>query len=87
MERQRKLLFNIRQRLKGNIRVYCRVRPALAKEKGQTVAGLQVSDSAVRLDVQKASVSGPSIAGFDFEFDRVFDASSSQVQVFEEISQ
>uniref|UniRef100_A0A669QT63 Kinesin-like protein n=1 Tax=Phasianus colchicus TaxID=9054 RepID=A0A669QT63_PHACC len=66
LEMERRRLHNLVQELKGNIRVFCRVRPLLAAEK----------------ETQK----GGDDLKYDFSFDRVFQPSASQEEVFEEIS-
>lgn len=69
------------QELRGNIRVFCRIRPLLPDEVAQQ------QPSAVTL------LEGHSIAVLNsattrtqtFDFDRVFDEHSSQAQIFEEV--
>ena len=70
----RRKYFNKVQELKGNIRVYCRVRPMAAAEKGECVAKFVGNDSLV-LPADKGLVGS-------FEFDRVFTPESSQEDVF-----
>ncbi|KAI9768012.1 MAG: kinesin-like nuclear fusion protein [Geoglossum simile] len=80
------------QELKGNIRVFCRVRPVL--EENEEPARIALPDAG--LDSSKIEVQGPeekSSLGTvttktnAFTFDRVFGPSSQNPEVFEEISQ
>jgi kinesin family member C1 len=80
------------QELKGNIRVFCRVRPVL--EENEEPARISLPDAG--LDSNKIEVQGPeekSSLGTvttktnAFTFDRVFGPSSRNQEVFEEISQ
>eukprot|EP01137_Pigoraptor_chileana_P025670 Opistho-2@7375 len=93
----RRKLHNTIQELRGNIRVFCRVRPLLGGE----VAEAQTSTTAAALDFPDQSLerktigvndfgetfSGKSAKRTEFAFDRVFGPTSSQGEVFEEISQ
>ena len=96
-ETERRRLHNTIQELKGNIRVFCRIRPLLGKEleKQNEIKHIDVVD-AKNLALVK-SLDSPNESSFmsksksgnkyDFEFDRVFAAESTQAQVFDEISQ
>eukprot|EP00747_Dinoflagellata_sp_TGD_P164390 gnl/TRDRNA2_/TRDRNA2_184268_c0_seq1.p1 gnl/TRDRNA2_/TRDRNA2_184268_c0~~gnl/TRDRNA2_/TRDRNA2_184268_c0_seq1.p1 ORF type:complete len:1175 (+),score=317.96 gnl/TRDRNA2_/TRDRNA2_184268_c0_seq1:73-3597(+) len=75
-EQTRRDLHNAIQELKGNIRVFCRVRPQLAA--GDDPAVLPSDD--VRLSV------GHGGENHSFSFDKVFGPASRQEQVFEEVS-
>lgn len=95
---ERRRLHNTIQELKGNIRVFCRIRPPLPTEvesldscanrdmfqyieKGQGIvmkAPKEIKDSSGRTS---------NIPSYPFKFDRVFDPTSSQDTVFEDISQ
>ncbi|KAI5412161.1 kinesin-like protein KIN-14N [Lathyrus oleraceus] len=85
-EKLRKELHNTILELKGNIRVFCRVRPLLPEEgcsaEGKTISyptSMEASGRGVELaqNGQKHS----------FTFDRVFAPDASQQEVFTEISQ
>lgn len=73
----RKELYNELQDLKGNIRVYVRVRPFLENEK--KMCAVQCQDDEVLVDdpLNKKN--------FSFEFEKVFGWSSTQQEVFSEV--
>jgi len=74
-ESTRRELHNTIQELKGNIRVFCRVRPA---PRG-------AEESLVTPEANKLSLSHGS-EHFNFSFDKVFTSNSSQEAVFDEVS-
>ncbi|XP_051526610.1 carboxy-terminal kinesin 2-like isoform X1 [Myxocyprinus asiaticus] len=90
-EMERRKLHNTIQELKGNIRVFCRVRPLLTgnkfdvrhiqlpahDNKALTLAKMEESHTGRTADTQKS---------YNFSFDRVFGPRASQSEVFEEIS-
>ena len=88
-ETERRQLHNTIQELKGNIRVYCRIRPLLGQEQekfgGQHI---QVFDDK-NLDIGKPDSTSPKNTNekYSFDFDHVFDAKATQDDVFEEVSQ
>ncbi|CAH3197146.1 unnamed protein product, partial [Porites evermanni] len=89
----RRELHNTIQELKGNIRVFCRVRPVLASEEGQRLCTFSFAQDERELAIESTSAN-ESICGtkkappkHEFAFDRVFNPSSSQEDVFGEISQ
>lgn len=94
-ETERRQLHNTIQELKGNIRVFCRIRPLLGQEvdkcDGQ-IKHIAVTDEK-SLEIFKPSESPNSSNGakssehFNFEFDHVFGHAATQDQVFEEVSQ
>lgn len=73
---QRRKLFNTIQELRGNIRVFCRVRPA--KEGGTKGRVVEFPNANVGDHGRIA------LAGKQFEFDRVFQPSASQQEVYDE---
>ncbi|KAF6031122.1 KIFC1 [Bugula neritina] len=94
-EYERRKLHNTIQELKGNIRVFCRVRPCLPSD-GEQENIYSYPD----IDQKKISLTKPlsfnetainetlrKTEKFDFSFDKVFDQSSGQSDIFEEISQ
>ena len=84
---ERRRVFNLLQEARGNIRVFCRVRPLLGKEIGTestvvTTNPNNYSELAVECDGGRGGV--PTLK--KFEFDHVFGPETSQEQVFEEVS-
>ncbi|KAJ1918189.1 kinesin-like nuclear fusion protein [Mycoemilia scoparia] len=89
----RRRLHNTIQELKGNIRVFCRVRPLLDNEAVDKDA-LPIKfpeceeDNEIELLQQSESAMGKtSTKTFPFKFDKVFGSESTQDGVFEEVSQ
>lgn len=99
-ETARRKLHNTIQELKGNIRVFCRVRPLLGDEClgnngeiqhmnfpdiDQKVLELEkIGDMSMNESCLTSNRRGNK---FEFSFDRVFQPCSTQAEVFEEISQ
>lgn len=91
-ERVRRKLHNDVQELRGNVRVFCRVRPLLPIEQGdmQHIDIVHSMDDAEQLVIRQAgeAVTGhASTRSFPFTFDRVFSPGAGQEAVFAEISQ
>lgn len=93
-ETLRRKLHNQVQELKGNIRVFCRVRPPLHSEPVCEVTPMQYpdgSDEAKEINVmgpeEKSSLGTVSRKNNAFSFDRVFGPSAQNGEVFDEISQ
>ena len=93
-ETLRRKLHNQVQELKGNIRVFCRVRPVLSHEPSDEVARIAYPDEEV--DCKEIVVQGPeersslgtvTTKNHSYSFDHVFGPSSQNDDVFEEISQ
>lgn len=93
-ETLRRKLHNQVQELKGNIRVFCRVRPHLEAEPTEDRAKISYPDD--QADSKEVEVTGPeeksSLGNITtktnaFTFDRVFGPTSQNAAVFEEISQ
>lgn len=80
---QRRKLFNQIQELKGNIRVYCRVRPCLSAEEKELGMGIEFVGQ--HNDLLVANPDRPQLAPKRFEFEKVFTPGTSQAQVFDEI--
>ncbi|KAG8937359.1 kinesin-like nuclear fusion protein [Tulasnella sp. 419] len=92
-ETLRRKLHNQLQELKGNIRVFCRVRPALAQEKdiGDGLANINFPDLSEHKEIVLSSSTETATGAsrdniMPFTFDRVFGPKSTQLDVFEEIS-
>ncbi|KAM3843730.1 kinesin-like protein KIFC1 isoform 2-T2 [Vipera latastei] len=93
-EMERRGLHNALQELKGNIRVFCRVRPLLASERQAQKPPSHLrfpADNNKGLVLSRAEESHvgrerKEDISYEFSFDRVFPPSSSQESVFEEIS-
>lgn len=100
LEMERRRLHNQLQELKGNIRVFCRVRPVLPGEPTPPPGFLLFPSSPggpsdpsthvslFRSDERRGTLSGVPAAPtrYDFSFDRVFPPGSGQDEVFEEIA-
>jgi kinesin family member C1 len=94
-EMLRRKLHNQVQELKGNIRVFCRVRPA--GEQSEEAAKItfpepefedeELKDIEVKGPEETSSLGKITTKSHQFSFDRVFDSSSSNGEIFEEISQ
>ncbi|KAG2631187.1 hypothetical protein PVAP13_2NG003700 [Panicum virgatum] len=80
-EKLRKKLHNTILELKGNIRVFCRVRPLLPNESGA------VSYPKSGENIGRGVELMHNAQTYSFTFDKVFDHSASQEHVFIEISQ
>ena len=93
-ETLRRKLHNQVQELKGNIRVFCRVRPTLDTEPAADIAQIQYPDDteeSKEINVlgheEKNSLGAVSRKNNNFSFDRVFGPSTANGEVFDEISQ
>ncbi|KAJ5739988.1 hypothetical protein N7533_012772 [Penicillium manginii] len=93
-ETLRRKLHNQVQELKGNIRVFCRVRPSLNNEPASHLAAMQYPDESE--DAKEINIMGPeeksslgtvSRKNNNFSFDRVFGPRTQNGEVFDEISQ
>ncbi|PHT80601.1 Kinesin-4 [Capsicum annuum] len=76
--KENRALHNMVQDLKGNIRVYCRIRPAFDAEAKTVVDFIGEDGSLVVIDPLKPWKDGRKI----FEFNRVFGSSATQEDVF-----
>lgn len=76
-ERQRRRIHNLYQDLKGHLRIYCRVRPLSKKEKHNK------DKESLRVDGNTLQVPH---TGDTFDFDAVFDMTSSQEDIFDATS-
>ncbi|KAF5025107.1 hypothetical protein F66182_2808 [Fusarium sp. NRRL 66182] len=91
-ETERRVLFNKYQELKGNIRVMCRVRPALGDGEGEE-AKMSFPDDKTSAEIvlagpeEKSSLGQITRKNYPFEFDRVFVPGTQNQEIFGEISQ
>ncbi|KAG0249684.1 kinesin-like nuclear fusion protein [Mortierella polycephala] len=91
----RRRLHNTIQELKGNIRVFCRVRPVTTSKNAPraetTTASMKYPDQegrGIEFAHSTESATGSQIEkAYPFTFDKVFQPTSTQEDVFEEISQ
>ena len=93
-ETMRRKLHNQVQELKGNIRVFCRVRPSLDSDPVDASARITYPDhekDSKEVEVlgpeEKSSLGNITTKTHPFAFDRVFAPKSHNADVFEEISQ
>ncbi|XP_051775974.1 carboxy-terminal kinesin 2-like [Erpetoichthys calabaricus] len=90
-EMDRRKLHNQILELKGNIRVFCRVRPLLPSDHAENLEHVQFpnDEKSILLARTEESHSGRESKDqrkYKFNFDRVFPPRSSQQEVFQEIS-
>ncbi|KAI5840027.1 P-loop containing nucleoside triphosphate hydrolase protein [Morchella snyderi] len=92
-ETLRRKLHNQVQELKGNIRVFCRVRPTLPAEAGGG-AEMQFPDTdkegkeiQIIGAAEKSALGNVVTKAYPFSFDKVFGPTAQNPEVFEEISQ
>lgn len=91
-ESLRRKLHNQVQELKGNIRVFCRVRPTLAAEVDESVNivypdGGGDSKEVAIMSEQKSAMGTVTTSKNGFAFDRVFEPRVQNAEIFDEISQ
>ncbi|KAK5077652.1 kinesin-like nuclear fusion protein [Lithohypha guttulata] len=90
-EALRRRLHNQVQELKGNIRVFCRVRPTLSAEEELTRMKFPDPEESTEIEVrgldEKNAMGKDVTKTLPFAFDRVFDPSQTNDHVYHEISQ
>ena len=90
-ETLRRQLHNTIQELKGNIRVFCRVRPGTSPDDEEAQITFPDIDNSTQIEVKGPE--GKNSLGKDitkihpFSFDRVFSPASTNQDIFDEISQ
>lgn len=92
MDKDRRILHNAIQELKGNIRVFCRVRPRTPSELGRAMCTMNFIDECT-IEVGKSDGSDAvSCSGKqrgtrqEFSFDKVFPPTARQQDIFEELA-
>ncbi|KAK0174741.1 hypothetical protein PV327_010476 [Microctonus hyperodae] len=93
MDKNRRILHNTIQEMKGNIRVFCRVRPKIQKEIDKPMCTINYIDECT-LEIARSdnSDSSSSCGGKargtrqEFSFDKVFPPTATQSDIFEELS-
>lgn len=78
--KENRSLYNMVQDLKGNIQVYCRIRPAFNAEVKSVIEFIGEDGSVVIFDPLKPQKDGRKV----FQFNRVFGPTSTQDEVFED---
>ncbi|XP_037548765.1 kinesin-like protein KIFC1 [Nematolebias whitei] len=88
-EMERRRLHNIIQELKGNIRVFCRVRPLVDGGPSGHIQLAAKDNKSILLAKTEESHTGKTTEtqkNYHFSFDRVFGHQASQQEIFDEIS-
>ncbi|XP_012221118.1 protein claret segregational [Linepithema humile] len=95
MDKERRLLHNTIQELKGNIRVFCRVRPRTPQEIEQMKGMCSINfidDCTIEINkldgldaINNCSGKSKGVKQ-EFSFDKVFTPNASQQEIFEELS-
>ncbi|KAF7144811.1 hypothetical protein RHSIM_Rhsim04G0102700 [Rhododendron simsii] len=78
--KENRKLYNMVQDLKGNIRVYCRIRPAFSAEARNVVDFIGEDGSLAVLDPLKPQKDGRKV----FQFNRVFGPTATQEEIFKD---
>lgn len=85
---ERRKLHNQLQEAKGNIRVFCRIRPMSSKEEELGETSVVKSNTPFEVNIIESAserAGGRLVESKSFEFDRVFGADSTQHDVFDEV--
>ena len=89
VERDRRLLHNQVQELRGNVRVMIRIRPMGSNDSDQSAAAAAVQSSCVDTfsDGKRLKITTDKNDVKTFGFDNVFSQSTTQLEIFDEVSQ
>ncbi|CAI0439655.1 unnamed protein product [Linum tenue] len=79
--KENRILYNMVQDLKGNIRVYCRVRPSFTSGSSNAVEFVGEDGSLVIVDPSKPTKDGRR----QFQFNQVFGPTATQEEVFDHV--
>ncbi|KAJ7559928.1 hypothetical protein O6H91_04G107000 [Diphasiastrum complanatum] len=83
LQKEKKKLFNDLVSIKGNIRVFVRVRPPFEHE-GHTITSFP-DDFTIRISSSVSSAGGANAVRKEFEFDRVYGPHVGQGELFEDV--
>jgi len=90
-ETQRRKLHNLVQELRGNVRVFARVRPFLPSDgidlSTRPEPTIEVSSTSNSMRITKRAVGDQKAEDHSFIFDKSFGPSTSQEALFEEVSE
>ncbi|XP_076243084.1 protein claret segregational [Calliopsis andreniformis] len=92
MDKDRRILHNAIQEMKGNIRVFCRVRPRTPNELGRPMCTMNFIDECTievgKMDGSDAISCSGKLRGTrqEFSFDKVFPPTAKQADIFEELA-
>lgn len=94
-EETRRHLHGLLQELKGNIRVYCRIRPRNKEEISESLAVIEVPDDELNDSANQELIISKSLdslyhknnSTYNFQFDKVFLSKLDNSEIFEELSQ
>lgn len=85
MNKERMQLNNMMLELRGNIRVFVRVRPPMNTETEDLCIFKCVDDSSLLIFDNEPSARGREQPQHNFTFDKVFDPSTSQEEIFDNL--
>ncbi|XP_022905390.1 protein claret segregational [Onthophagus taurus] len=87
-DKERRVLHNLVQELKGNIRVFCRVRPPLSTEDQRLTLDVNYNSDKIEIRTpQTSSVNAKTNAPLvqEFSYDAVFPPRATQKEIFEDL--
>ncbi|CCE62956.1 hypothetical protein TPHA_0D03200 [Tetrapisispora phaffii CBS 4417] len=86
-ETMRRVLHNRLQELRGNIRVFCRMRPPLPDIEDPDISNIKIKRFDNNYGTQSMKVTKENGESQIYKFDRIFDQADSNTEVFKEIGQ